>query len=58
MKVYMMVTGDKYQLPVYIADTAKELSKICGTSTNTIYSIVSKYKHGKIKYPRFICVKI
>ena len=58
MKLYLMVTNDKYQLPLFVADTARELSKMCGVPANTIYCMMSKYKHGKIKFSRFICVEV
>ena len=36
----MRVTRDKYELPIAIADTAKQLAEICHTSSNTIYSAI------------------
>lgn len=38
--VYMQVTHDKYELPLAVADTVVELSRICGVSTNAIYRTV------------------
>lgn len=35
---WMRVTRDKYELPIAIADTAKQLAEICGVTTNSIYS--------------------
>lgn len=58
MKIYMMVTNDKYELPMCIADSPKELSEMSGYPANTIYCMMSKYKHGKIKFSRFICVEV
>ena len=39
--VYMMVTKDEYELPIAIADTAKELSEIIHVSSNAIRSAIS-----------------
>ena len=38
MVCWMRVTRDKYELPIAIADTAKQLAEICGVTTNSIYS--------------------
>ena len=39
--VYMMVTKDEYELPLVVADTAKELSEIIHVSSNAIRSAIS-----------------
>ena len=36
--IYMAVTGDKYELPMFIEDSVKELSRKTGASENNIYS--------------------
>ena len=36
MIVWMLVTKDKYQLPIAIADTSTELAKICGVNNRTV----------------------
>ena len=58
MKLYLMVTNDKYELPLIVADSAKELAEKSGNPTNTVYCMMSKYRHGKIKSSRFICVEV
>lgn len=42
----MKVTRDKYEFPIVIADTAKQLAKICGVTTNSIYSAYCRAKHN------------
>ena len=42
--LWMKVTSDEYELPVAVADTAKELAKIVGTTENTINSRISHAK--------------
>lgn len=58
MKVYMMVTKDKYSLPIAVAGSGSELSRITGVPEMQILSCVSKYRKGKIKNTRFICVEV
>lgn len=48
MFVYMKVTKDKYELPVAVADSAKELAEICGTSrTNILSAIIHAKQRGQ-----------
>lgn len=54
MKVYIMVTQDEFELPVAIADTVTELSKIAGVHARTIYSSISYIKTAKEK---LVCIK-
>lgn len=42
--VYMMVTRDKYELPLAIADTAAELARMLGRKERTIYSAMTQAK--------------
>lgn len=56
--VYMQVTMDKYELPVAIANSLDELSKITGASKNTISSAISHAKYNKEKYKHSKYVKV
>lgn len=58
MYVYMKVTRDKFELPVAIADSPKELAKMVGSTANTINSAVNKYERGVHKTSKYIRVKI
>lgn len=58
MKLYMMVTQDRYELPLCVTDSVKELAKFSGLSVDTLYQMMSKYKHGRIKKSRFIAVEV
>lgn len=49
MTLYLMVTKDKYELPLCVADTVPELAKMVGTTTNTIYSMMGHEKTGKCR---------
>lgn len=41
MSIYMAVTTDKYELPIAVATTAKELADMCNVTENAIYSSVA-----------------
>lgn len=58
MTVWILVTKDEFELPVAIADTAKELARICGVSNRTIISGALRSKSGKVKKSRYIKVEI
>ena len=57
MDVWMKVSKDKYELPLCIADSAKELAKLCGTTENTIKSCVSHAKRKDFK-SHYVRVKV
>lgn len=45
--VYMMVTHDKYELPLAIADSAEELARIVGATKIAVHSGASRNaRHG------------
>ena len=48
--LYLKVTNDKYELPLFVADGAKELADREGVKVNTIYSSISHYERGDTKY--------
>ncbi len=52
--VFMMVTKDKYELPVAVADTRKELGKILGVSPVTIANSITRARNNgqKSQYMR------
>lgn len=47
--VYMMVTLDKYELPLAVADTAPELAEMVGVQVQTIYAAICRKKNQKKK---------
>ena len=51
--VYLKVSHDKYELPLAVADSVKELSRICGVPENNISSLISKYEHGAMKWTSY-----
>ena len=53
--LYMLVTNDEFEFPIYIADSAQELADMVGTTRNNIYSCIS---HAKEKGFRCQYVKV
>lgn len=52
--IWMLVSSDRYELPIYVADTPEELSKLCGATVSTIKTSVSKARHGRIRRCRYV----
>lgn len=44
MILWLKVTADNLELPVAVADTARQLADMVGTTTNNIHSSISKSK--------------
>ena len=42
MTLWMLVTNDKYELPIAVADSAADLARMLGINANTIYSAVCR----------------
>ena len=45
--LYLLVTTDKYELPLAVADSKEELAQIAGVSVGTISAILSRRKLAK-----------
>lgn len=37
MKIYIATTPDRYELPIFVADSAPELARLCGCNVQRIY---------------------
>ncbi len=48
--IYMVVTNDKYELPIYVADTVEEIAKLLGIKNNSVSTRICRNfgKHYKI----------
>lgn len=53
MYLWMEVTNDEYELPIAIADTAKELAEMRGVDRTTIAKSI-KRKEEKSRFKRII----
>lgn len=53
MKLYMRTTMDEYELPVAVAESARELARMIGTSEDAVFSSISQKHRGwyKIEVP-------
>lgn len=58
MILWVAVTRDKYELPIAVADSCKELAEMVGVTANAIY-ILRNYakKHRDYKCP-YITVEV
>ena len=45
MVLYLRTTTDKYELPIAVADTAKELAEELGVTEGTVYTHISKKRN-------------
>lgn len=43
--LYMAVTNDKFELPVYIADSSRELAKVVGIATSTVLTYICRNRN-------------
>lgn len=58
LKIYMAVTPDKYELPLYVADNTRELANVFNTSDGNVKSCISKGKSGTTNGYKFIRVEV
>lgn len=49
MNIWMEVTPDEYELPIKVANSGGELARMCGVSSDTVYSSISHYNNRKRK---------
>lgn len=54
----MAVTKDALSLPLAVADSAAELAELRGVQVETIRSLISRGRTGKIKRPGYIVVEV
>lgn len=57
MTIWMKVTKDEYELPLCVADSAKELAEKVGTTKASVETLASKYKNGRIKKSSYVKVE-
>lgn len=56
--LWMEVTLDEYELPVAVADTATQLSRMRGHCSHKVTDDYYKYTHGKMDRCRYRKVEI
>ena len=57
-RLYMAVTKDALSLPLAVADSVAELAELRGVKKETIRSLISRGRTGKIKRPGYIVVEV
>lgn len=57
-ELWMLVTSDQYELPLIIAETAKELADRAGVTSSTVQSNAYRYRAGKQKHSRYQIVSL
>lgn len=55
-KLYMKITTDEFELPIYYADSVRELAKMCGIKSEYILASI-RNKPNKYKKREYILVK-
>lgn len=58
MVIWMEVTKDRYELPVAVADSAKELAAIVGVKKQSICKSVMQARRNKVRQIRFVKVVV
>ena len=57
-RLYMAVTPDELELPLFVTDNCKELAQKYNTSTDTVYSQITRKCDGSRKGVKFVKVII
>lgn len=58
MKLYLRVTKDKYELPIAVADSPRELAQMLGVTRASILSSISHAKSGRLKSSSYKVVEV
>lgn len=58
MKIWMAVTADKFELPLFIADSAQELSGIVRVPASTISSAIGHKVKRSSNNIKFVKVEV
>lgn len=51
--LWLLVTDDEYELPLYVCDTKYELAEYCGTTPSNIQSSVCKVEQKGRKFSKY-----
>lgn len=56
MTLWLYVTKDEYEFPIFVEDTAEKLARKVGVAANTVYSAIrhSKEKGYKSAYKKVV----
>ena len=56
--LWLAVEADQYELPLVVADSARELAEKCGTTKHNIETFVCKQSSGRTKGYKYIKVSV
>lgn len=56
--LWLMVSSDKYELPLAVTDTAAQLGKIAGVRTDTICKMAALAARGELKRSKYVRVSV
>lgn len=54
--LWLAVEVDKYELPLYVADTAEELGRVFGAKANSVINCVARNRSGRENGYKYIKV--
>ena len=58
MKYYwLLVEADEYELPLVVADTARELAEKCDTTKHNVEAFVCKQSSGRYRGTKYLKVR-
>ena len=55
--LWLAVDVDEYELPIAVADSARELGELMGTNKHNVETFVSKGSSGKLSGRKFIKIR-
>lgn len=58
MVLYLATTTDKYELPIAVADSVRELAKMLKVHPNTISCHITLCNQGKLKKQKYFRVEV
>lgn len=58
MNLYMIVTADKYELPLMVAEKAKDLAKYNNIKPTTVSTFIHNKRSGKRSGIKYIKIKV
>ena len=56
--LWLAVTADEYELPIFVEDTAEKLAKKCGLTTGAIFRSISRNSKNQRLKSKIIKVAI
>lgn len=57
-QLYMAVTADKYELPIYVTEKSREMAEWAGVTQQAIRSAVSKKTSGRNRGMKYVKVNL